>query len=347
MGGIDTGNLDIIITHYREPWELGKQMFDMLAQQRLVDLNRVGVILVNDGEENRLPDECFKGYPYRITQMSIPKGGVSRARNAGMDASTADWIMFCDFDDCFMNLYGLYLLFEEIDKDKYDTIWSYFVEETKDDNDKTVLVAHERDMTFIHGKAHRRQYLIDKGIRYNEKLTIHEDCYFNTFAQECTEPERVGAIKTQWYIWKWNENSVVRKYRSRRKEFVLDTYDHLMRQRIAVTEEFFRREMTEKAMITIVKTVMDSFYDFQQEKWKKLENRAAVMRAERWVAAYLKRYAEYYMRMDAKTISTVAKTSRELALLKGDFFVETMTVGQWLKHIVKDVRPIPESEQNV
>lgn len=317
----------------------------MLAQQRLIDFDNVGVILVNDGEENALPDECFDGYPFEVCQMSIPKGGVSRARNAGLDASTADWVMFCDFDDSFMNVYGLYLIFCAMAEDKYDTIWSHFVEETLDSEQKIVLVQHDRDWVFIHGKIHRRQYLVDNNIRFNEKLTIHEDCFFNTFAQKCTTEDRVGEIKTQYYIWKWNPSSVVR--RNKNRDFILDTYDHLIRQRIAVTEEMRRRGMLEEMKLTVIKTITDCFYDFQQQTWKKLENTPAVNRAERWFAAYLKRYAEIYVHTDVLTISRVANASRQKALNSGNFFMETMSIGQWFKHIVQDVRPIPVDEQNV
>ena len=117
----------------------------MLAMQRMVNFDDVGVILVNDGEENELPKECFDGYPFSICQMSIPKGGVSKARNAGLDASSADWVMFCDFDDCFSNIYGLYLIFCAMNEDKYDTIWSNFTEETKDNEGRLVLVPHGRE----------------------------------------------------------------------------------------------------------------------------------------------------------------------------------------------------------
>ena len=150
-GEIDTGSLDLIVTHYKEPWELGKPMFDVLALQRNIDFKDVSVILVNDGEENALPAECFEGYPYEIHQISIPHGGVSRARNAGLDASVADWVMFCDFDDSFSSLFGLHLIFAAMQEDSCDTLWSCFTEEALGDDGIVHLVAHERDYVFVHG----------------------------------------------------------------------------------------------------------------------------------------------------------------------------------------------------
>lgn len=339
------GTLDLIITHYKEPWEVGKQMFDMLAMQREVDFDNVGVILVNDGEGNELPDFCFKGYPFEVSQMSIPKGGVSKARNAGLDASNADWVMFCDFDDCFSSIFGLYLIFCAMNEDKYDTLWSCFTEETKNAEGSIVLVPHERDWVFIHGKAHRRQYLVDNGIRFHEKLTIHEDVFFSMMAQSVCKPERVGSIRTPFYLWKWNPNSVVRKDRA--DDYILFTYDHLMRQRIALTEEFIRRGMMEEAMIAVVKTVVDSYYDCQQVTWRLPKNKELLRNAENWFAAYLKRYANYYTQADIKQIAGLAKSSRDNSVSKGAFFMEYETLTEWLKHIMKDAKPIPKELQNV
>lgn len=337
--------LDIIVTHYREPWSIGKPLFDSIAMQRMVNMEDIGVILVNDGEENELPAECFDGYPFDICQKSIPKGGVSKARNAGLDASDADWVMFCDFDDGFSNLFGLYLLFCTMHEEKFDAIWSCFTEEAQDSEGKLVLVNHDRDYVFIHGKAYRRQYLVDKNIRFHDKLTIHEDAYFTSQAQTLCGEERVAGIKTPFYVWKWNPNSVVRKDRA--EDYILLTYDHLIRQRIALTETLIERGEMASAMTAIIKTVIDTYYDCQQSTWRVPKNRELLNKAENWFAAYLKRYAEYYMKADVKLVAAMAKASRDNSLKKGTFFMEAETLEQWLTHIVKDAKPIPKWEQNV
>lgn len=317
----------------------------MLALQRMVNFDDVGVILVNDGEENELPKECFDGYPFSICQMSIPKGGVSKARNAGLDVSTADYVMFCDFDDSFSNLYGLYLIFCAMNEDRYDTIWSNFTEETKDGDGNLVLVSHERDYVFVHGKIHRRQYLLDNNIRFHEKLTIHEDVFLNMLAQSCCEEDRIGSIKTPYYIWKWNQNSVVRKDRA--DDYILQTYDHLIRQRIALTEEFIKREMGDRVMTTVIKTVLDTYYDCQQSTWRVERNKELLHKAENWFAAYLKRYANFYAKADLKMVAAIAKASRDNVLKKGCFHMEAETLVEWLNHIMETAKPIPKWEQNV
>ena len=338
-------HLDIIVTHYKEPWETGKKLFDSIALQECVDFEDITVLIVNDGEDNDLPEWCFADYPYQIDQMSIPKGGVSKARNAGLDDSTADWVMFCDFDDCFSSVFALYMIFCAIHEDKYDTLYAAFTEEVRKNDGQMVLVAHEHDYVFIHGKAHRRQYLVDNKIRFHEKLTIHEDVYFNMMAQRVAKPERIASIKTSIYCWRWNPNSVVRKDNA--EDYILSTYDHLIRCRIALTEGFLERQMMEMAMITIVKTVVDAFYDAQQFVWRKPENKEIVRKAENWVASYLKRYAGYYCKADSKTIAGMVKSARENALLKGTFLIEAETLNEYLKRITETAKPIPKWEQDV
>ena len=337
--------LDIIVTHYKEPFSTGIPLLNSIAMQEMVDFDDIGVILVNDGEDNELCATDLTGFPYWIEQMSIPKGGVSKPRNAGLDASTADWVMFCDFDDCFSSIFALHMIFCAMNEDKYDTLWSAFTEETKDNNGKMVLVAHEHDYVFIHGKAHRRQYLLENNLRFHPKLTIHEDVFFTMMTQKICKPERIAGIKTPIYCWRWNGKSVVRKDNA--EDYVLDTYDHLIRQRIALTDEFLKRGMMEDALTAVVKTICDAYYDCQQYTWQQPENLQKVRKAENWFAAYLKRYANYYVKVNPKITAEVASASRANALKKGAFFMERETLKEWLQHIMDTAKPIPEYEQNV
>ena len=343
-GEIHTGNLDLIVTHYKEPFILGKKFFDMVSMQRNIRFDDVSVILVNDGEENELPAECFEDYPYEVHQISIPHGGVSRARNAGLDYSNADWVMFCDFDDCFLSLYSLYLIFCGMEEDKWDLLRGAFTEETKDDDGVIHLVSHEDDTVFIHGKVMRRQFLLDNGIRFHDKLTIHEDGYFNVLTYSLAK-DRKQKINTSIYLWAWNEQSVVRKDHA--EDYVLSTYDHLMKQRIALTDEFIKRQMPEETMLTVIKTVCDSYYDFQQHAWRLPRNKSKVERAERWFAAYLKRFAKFYAQANVKQIGEVAAISRARVLMQKTMLMESETIKEWLEHIMNDVRPIPMDKQGV
>ena len=47
-------NLDIIVTHYKEPWEVGQKLFASIALQECVGFEDVRIIVVNDGMEYSL-----------------------------------------------------------------------------------------------------------------------------------------------------------------------------------------------------------------------------------------------------------------------------------------------------
>lgn len=315
---------------------MGKPFFDMVALQRNVDFNDVGVILVNDGEESALPDELFKDYPYKVTNLTIPHGGVSRARNAGLDASKADWVMICDFDDQMCSTLSLQLIFSAIYEDDKDMYWSKFLEEVPMDDGAMKLMPHNRDVIFIHGKFFRRQWLVDNGIRFNDGLTLHEDVFFNTLAQAIVTEDRLGAIQTGFYLWCHNPYSVGRTYGYK---FLFDTYDHLMKQRNEMAKEFRKRGMETQVKITVSKTVVDAYYDFQTSFWRAKENEETFKRNERWFCTFLKRYGRDYATSDTTAIAKLAAGSRDFHFQQGCFLMECESLGVWLKHIMNDVEP--------
>ena len=68
--------LDIIVTHYNEPWEIVRNYFNMLDLQRGVDFNDIRVFLIHDGTE-AYPDEYFSNRPYHVEQHSISHRGIA------------------------------------------------------------------------------------------------------------------------------------------------------------------------------------------------------------------------------------------------------------------------------
>ena len=130
--------LDLVITHYKSPWSLGKPWFDMLALQRNIDFDDIGVILVNDGEDSAMDDALFKDYPFSVKNLTIPHAGVSGARNAGIDASEAEWVMICDFDDTFLSVNALHILLTAAQDESKVMYWSHFMEEILNADGKVI-----------------------------------------------------------------------------------------------------------------------------------------------------------------------------------------------------------------
>ena len=135
--------------------------------------------------------------------------------------------MFCDADDMFLTVNALYTILQLIETQNFDTLVSCFMEEqkTRDIQEKMtngskileatfgpgyaasklpefIYIPHEIDSTFVHGKVHRRRYLLSNNIRFNDKLTVHEDSYFNILAQQLCDPEKAKYWPQPFYLWK-------------------------------------------------------------------------------------------------------------------------------------------------
>lgn len=168
--------LQILIPQYKETDEIIKPLLDSLAIQQNVPFKELGVIICNDGSDVFLSESLLSQYPFDIQYHKESHKGVSATRNACLDYSTAEYVMFCDADDMFYNACGLWIIFNEIDKmGGFDSLVSVFVEETRVPFDMTIgsnniiikkgdvqYINHDMDSTFVHGKVHRRQYLLDK-----------------------------------------------------------------------------------------------------------------------------------------------------------------------------------------
>ncbi len=329
--------LDIIVPHYKEPWNVCKYLFDTIATQRGVLFDNVQVIVVNDGEECAIKAEhtpLFENYPYKVIAHTIPHGGVSAARNCGLELSEADYVMFCDIDDGFLNNYALHLVFAAM-QEKVDFLCGAFIEETWDIDGNPIIHPHTRDLTFMHGKAYRREFLVGQKLCFDPAMTIHEDGYFNMLTYAVAkEYGTIKYIDTPYYLWRWNDNSVVRKDR---KDFVLRTYPDVMLTRIGLCDQLRNRGLDEAYVGAVCMTVLNSYYDFQKPSYRMDRNHRYIKAAEKAFKEFYNKHGKTFKNTTNLKISEFATAARETAIKEG-FLIEQESVKQWLKHIEYEVR---------
>ena len=190
--------LDIIIPHYNEPWSVGEKAFGMLAQQRLIDFRDVQIIIVQDGEDCNLDWKALlNGFPYPYQVITIPHGGVSAARNAGIRASTADYMMFCDFDDMFSDIWSLCLILKVLPTNSYDILWMPFTQERKIRNKYFSIAKFPENTIGIAGKIFRSSLIKDNDLWFDTRLSFFEDTVFYYNAVSATSAKRYGKISTE------------------------------------------------------------------------------------------------------------------------------------------------------
>lgn len=324
--------------HYHEPAEVIKPLLDSIALQQSVDFDEIGVIICHDGEDIEdfyfINESTVKGdrdlpsYPFVIEQYNIPHGGVSAARNGALDHSTAEYVMFCDVDDIFFSACGIWVALRDLDAEKPDTYVSTFVEETRaSDTGKVAYLVHgSDDCTFVHGKIHRRQYLIDEGIRWNEALTVHEDSYFNILCQTLTE--KVLRCPAAFYLWRYRQDSLCRHD----PKYLLKTYHNLIDSGDALIEEFKRRGRDDRVTFYAVTSVLDAYYTMNKPEWINQENQAYRDGTERHFAAFFAKYKDVWEASGDKEKMIASNHIRANKLREG-MAMENITIADWLKHI--------------
>lgn len=323
--------LQILVPHWKELSEEMTPLLDSLKLQQGVDFSDFGVIIVYDGREATwLPEEMWRrSYPFDIWFVHADHGGVSHARNVALSKATADYVMFCDSDDMFCHMCGLSIIFREM-ASGFDTMSSEFVEEVvRPDTGETVFVQHKQDHTFVHGKVHRRQYLLDNGIKFNESLTVHEDSYFNVLVQDLApDKEKVKYCPVDFYLWKWREGSICRHD----DDYLLKTFPDMLKSNAALVEEFERRGHHESAQFYAVFLIIDSYYMMQTDKWTDPANQKYVDIAYARLHDHLEKHWDYWNEMDPAKRNQIAAGIRMRYFGQG-MPMETMTLGQWLDKV--------------
>lgn len=328
--------LDIVVPHYKEPWETCWYLFNSISMQRNVPWDEIGVTVVNDGDDTTLDDVDWTAYPFKVKYLKKEHGGVSASRNYGLDNSEAEYVMFCDIDDGFLNNYGLHMLFYAM-ADGFDLLVGAFAEEAMSTDNKTIaLVGHQFDLTFMHGKAYKRDFLNKYNLRFDDAMTIHEDGYFNALVYSTAKAEnaKIRKVETPFYLWCWNDNSVVR---SNKEDFVLRTYANVMQTRIGLCRQLKQRGYTEEYEMAVAMTVLNSYYDFQKPSYWTAKNDGYRKAAEKEFRKFFVEFKKTFYDLTNIKIAEIAKAARETATQNG-MLMERQDLRSWLKHIGNEVK---------
>ena len=318
--------LQILIPQYKETDEVVKPLLDSIALQQSVPFDEIGVIICNDGSDVFLSDELLNAYPYKIEYYKEPHNGVSATRNACLDHATADYVMFSDADDMLYNMCGLWIVFREMEAG-FDSLVSVFVEEIRRPDTKAVeYINHDMDSTFVHGKIHRRQYLLDKEIRWNDNLTIHEDSYFNILCQNLSK--NVKYCPTPFYLWKWRDDSVCRHD----PKYILKTYGNMLDSNDALVDEFLSRGMQDKASQFSVVMIFDAYYTMNKPEWLNQENQEYREKTERRFAEYYVKHKDMWDNMPVNDKMVISNQVRSRSVMEG-MRMEAITIDAWLRHV--------------
>ena len=198
--------ISIIIPVYNRAGMLERSVRSVMEQS----LSDWELILVDDGSSDGSADICdgFVAADPRIRAFHKPNGGVSSARNLGLEHIGGDWLTFVDADDA---LYpdAIKIMVGKAEKDNLDVLQFAFNREysagENDGRESGVLAPGEYiGRGYFHGSACctciHSKIVKDNGIRFDTGLRIAEDHLF--MYETLKHSKRVGRTGDvlYWYF---------------------------------------------------------------------------------------------------------------------------------------------------
>lgn len=182
--------ISVIVPIYNiEKWL--QRCIDSILAQTYRDFE---LLLIDDGSTDSSGAICdeYAEKDSRVRIVHKPNGGVSSARNLGLDKARGEWIAFCDADD-YVSPHYLKNLYEAADTENVDLVFNYAVVDCngkaeKESYPEKDLTLNEISVLFLHNdliwhtstwsKLFKSSIIKDCNIQYIEEVHIGEDALF-------------------------------------------------------------------------------------------------------------------------------------------------------------------------
>ena len=220
--------VSVIVPVYKVEYVV-KNCIESILNQIFTDFE---LILVDDGSPDNSGKICdeYAKKDDRVIVIHKENGGVSSARNVGIDRAKGKYICFVDSDDYVSKDYLKTLI--EI-KEKYndvDNIWCYFktVDKYSDEMDckevspetnlkkytvKDIMTLHEK---WLDAGPVCKLYISDiikeNNLKFDDSLSLGEDLIFNFVYLDYTNKNIIVINKELYFYLQNNENSLSKKY---------------------------------------------------------------------------------------------------------------------------------------
>lgn len=228
---------------------------------------RLQIVLVDDGSPDGCPHLCneWGGKDARITVVHRPNGGLSAARNTGIDHASGEYVAFVDSDDYVDPAY-VQAMVEAAQSHDADLVVSGFVSNRPglvgqnvvpsgvySGKDLLVQAIHAHQVPYVVAWDKLYRFALVDAIRFPEGK-IHEDEY--TFYRFFAAAKTVAVIDRPLYHYELNGDSImgnlaslkhldrVEAYLDRAVFFASHGYEALVDDAMAGAEFFFMRTLS-------------------------------------------------------------------------------------------------------
>ncbi len=222
--------ISIIVPIYNAEKFLHKCINSILCQT----FSDFELILVDDGSPDNSGKICdeYERRDHRVTVIHKKNGGVSSARNAGIEVAKGEYICFVDSDDYVERDYIECLVNTKSKYPNIKNIWcSFYVLSDSEDikvnsyesgNSGKVIVVSKKQIMTIHekwltpmpwNKLYEAEIIKCNNIKMDEELSLGEDFIFNIEYIDFANSDDILIINKPLVYYKSdNENSLDNKY---------------------------------------------------------------------------------------------------------------------------------------
>lgn len=219
---------------------------DSILSQTMTDFE---LLLIDDGSKDgsgRICDE-YAAKDARVRAFHKPNGGVSSARNLGLDNASGRWITFCDADDIVLPSW--LSIFIDNACDSVDYVIQGFITDKAIFESEDVEFTNRRKFSFsfegpvedglllmndnsmlgyVWCKLYKRSIIEKCNVSFNESYNYQEDLVFNlSYLQHCKIIKSCEDIGYSYYVPNWE-----RKYENKTNMFELNRDKYLLVQNI-------------------------------------------------------------------------------------------------------------------
>lgn len=256
----------------------------------------IEIILVNDGSTDSSLSICDKyaEKDNRIHVYSQQNGGLSSARNTGLEYSSGEYIMFVDSDD-FLHVKAVEIMYEYLEKYNTDMVACKFKavyehdspECRKDDISVASVQELNRNQAFLHlndiqvvawNKIYKRE--IFHSLRFPVGRLHEDEFMFHQIVFKC---DKIVYIDCELYFYLLRGNSITTTKNMKR---FYDAYDAL--------EERFNFTI-QKQWIEVIDAAYDRVYEYLIDQYFKNINDKKIVKyiknKSRLLAKYKKTYS--------------------------------------------------------
>ena len=195
---------------------------DSILDQTFADFE---LVLVDDGSPDNCPAICddYAAKDSRIRVVHKQNGGLSSARNAGVDIAVGEYILFCDSDDYVSPIWCetmLRCICEHPEAFVVSNLWKVVdgeeipyqpVSETIEKTDY-FSIYKKGVSAYAVNKIYCLKILQEHNLRFDETCTFAEDVGFN--AQYCALCNSCYYIGVPLYYYVQNTDGIMHTYRS-------------------------------------------------------------------------------------------------------------------------------------